>query len=460
MSIAWSQCLEIWSELAAGENLRALRRWARLADRGVAFIDLGPLRVPQALFFSLYNSRFQGALPRWLESATLLTTPSLARQFFRDDDNFRKGRVNHSVEGFLGEAALSGAAATEDVLPIKRTMNRVFTPEAVDGYAASIARHIDAEIDGWGSEPILLDRSCRFAGLRIITEILCGTSLDFAGALVALGALSPYADLRPHVPGAPGLDRIDIPRCDSILREAISDRRALLGAGAAATCLVDHLILHGIDDAPILAQAKNVLLAGAEPVGLSVAWTLHFTVRDAELVRRLRAEIAARVGTRPPSVEDVLSMPLLDCVLKESNRIAPPVPVLSRDTAREVELESGITLPEDTTVFLSPLVQQASPFVDCPHGEPHPWGDDAHEFRPERWLKLDLTRLEKEGHYLRFGAGTRVCPAKYLADVEAKIMLVRVLQRVDLAHVDVSRVAPFGNLTLEVRDLLMSVRRL
>ena len=52
------------------------------------------------------------------------------------------------------------------------------------------------------------------------------------------------------------------------------------------------------------------------------------------------------------------------------------------------------------------------------------WGDDANEFRPERWEDM------KTGwHYIPFSGGPRVCPGQQLTLAECAYVLASLLQR-------------------------------
>ena len=52
------------------------------------------------------------------------------------------------------------------------------------------------------------------------------------------------------------------------------------------------------------------------------------------------------------------------------------------------------------------------------------WGEDAEDFRPERWERMKLG-----WHYIPFSGGPRICPGQQLALTESAYVLYRLLQR-------------------------------
>merc|ERR1711941_130903 len=58
------------------------------------------------------------------------------------------------------------------------------------------------------------------------------------------------------------------------------------------------------------------------------------------------------------------------------------------------------------------------------------WGEDAQEFRPERWQEIQVPKSPYENP--AFHAGPRECLGKRLAMVEMKAVIISVLQRVKL----------------------------
>jgi cytochrome P450 len=65
---------------------------------------------------------------------------------------------------------------------------------------------------------------------------------------------------------------------------------------------------------------------------------------------------------------------------------------------------------------------------------PHIWGPDAAEFRPERWDKLEGDAASVYA-FESFSNGPRTCPGRALALLEIKAVLVEVLTRFEITSV-------------------------
>jgi len=79
------------------------------------------------------------------------------------------------------------------------------------------------------------------------------------------------------------------------------------------------------------------------------------------------------------------------------------------------------------------------------HNDPRVWGEDVATFLPERWLTEDPVAAKKaKSSFFGFGDGPRVCPGNRFALTEAKMALVRVLEKftVELGPGQVSTVIP------------------
>jgi len=93
-------------------------------------------------------------------------------------------------------------------------------------------------------------------------------------------------------------------------------------------------------------------------------------------------------------------LPYLDAVSKEILRVRGPVPQLGRRARVESEI-GGQRIPEGTSIRVN---------IWSINKTKHFWGEDAREFKPERWLEDKVNGGASESlAYLTFGHGPRGC---------------------------------------------------
>ncbi|KAI4148023.1 MAG: hypothetical protein L6R39_002922 [Caloplaca ligustica] len=167
------------------------------------------------------------------------------------------------------------------------------------------------------------------------------------------------------------------------------------------------------DQYAVRDQLLNILLAGRDTTACLLSWTFRLLVRHPAVLTKLRDEIEAVMdGKAELTREELKKMTYLSNILKETLRLYPPVPVNTRVARRTTTLPTGGG-PDGTSPVLVRRGQSVAYLVYGLHRQKHLYGEDAEDFRPERWDEGDLPlyRNKTDAHwgYLPFNGGPRVC---------------------------------------------------
>ncbi|KAF8164731.1 cytochrome P450 [Crassisporium funariophilum] len=186
-----------------------------------------------------------------------------------------------------------------------------------------------------------------------------------------------------------------------------------------------------IDKDEFVAQMKAILIAGSDPPGLTIVWALIELSRSLKDQRRLREEISMFPEAEPTWDQLQSSFPFLEAVISETLRLHPSI----SETARVANADDIIHLS-------TPIIDAAGNATDQIHitkgtqiiipnhhlnCSTSLWGQDATEFKPERWLSNPSTDSDdttsQRMRIWTFGEGQRVCVGKAFALAQIKIVL-------------------------------------
>jgi len=184
----------------------------------------------------------------------------------------------------------------------------------------------------------------------------------------------------------------------------------------------------------------TIMSAGYDTTALALTWAWVLLSQHPAAAARLRAEIDAALGGRPPTAADVSRLGYVEQVIAETLRLYPSAWAIGREAVCDTQI-GGQRVAKGTTVLLSPWVLHRDPrFFEEPHA-----------FRPERWADGLAQRLPRFA-YLPFGGGQRTCLGSAFAQLELTLVLTTIAQRfrIDLAD-PTQPVEPVPVLTLQPR---------
>nr|XP_006123832.1 cholesterol 24-hydroxylase isoform X1 [Pelodiscus sinensis] len=204
-------------------------------------------------------------------------------------------------------------------------------------------------------------------------------------------------------------------------KECIEQRREAMQNGEDAPQDILTQILKGAqeetrDDENILDNFVTFFVAGHETTSNQLSFTIMELGRQPEIVERLHAEVDEVIGAkRDIDYEDLGKLEYLSQVLKESLRLYPPVPGTVRWTGKENVIE-GVRIPANTTLIFSTYIM----------GRLEKFFKDPLTFNPDRFRK---DTPKPYFTYFPFSLGPRSCIGQIFAQMEAKVVMAKLLQR-------------------------------
>lgn len=182
-------------------------------------------------------------------------------------------------------------------------------------------------------------------------------------------------------------------------------------------------------------QILTMLIAGHDTSTALLAWALHLLGQHPGVLAQAQAEVDAVVGQDSLTAAQVNQLSYLDMVIKETLRLYPPIHLGNRIVADDTSV-SGYELTAGTRVMAS---------IYLSHRDERYW-EEPEQFRPERFGRGG--DKPPAFTYIPFGGGPRACIGAAFAQVEAKVVLARILQQFELFDVG-RKVKPYMGATLE-----------
>lgn len=215
-----------------------------------------------------------------------------------------------------------------------------------------------------------------------------------------------------------------------------------------------------LGEAEVAGNVFTILMAGEDTTANTLAWTLYLLHQHPRAWRAVVAEVDASLGANlvPASIQAAGEMAVIEDCSNESMRLRPVAPLAYVENNEPTEV-GGVALPAGTLV----LCTMRSGAVDASIAA------DAAEFRPSRWRigtgaadeAAAAGNRQLTAASMPFGAGPRVCPGRYLAMLEMKMVLAAIARNYELVEVGTENGAPPGerlDFTMSPVGLRMKLR--
>ncbi|CAN0924813.1 Cytochrome P450 84A1 [Linum grandiflorum] len=155
----------------------------------------------------------------------------------------------------------------------------------------------------------------------------------------------------------------------------------------------------------IKAIIMDVMFGGTETVASVIEWAMAELLKSPQDLKRVQQELTYVVGlNRHVEEKDLEKLTFLKCILKETLRLHPPIPLLLHETAEDVEV-SGYFIPKRSRVMVNAFAIGR---------DPNSWSNP-NEFNPSRFLNQGMPDFKGSNfEFLPFGSGRRSCPGMQL----------------------------------------------
>ncbi|KAH7913646.1 cytochrome P450 [Hygrophoropsis aurantiaca] len=194
-----------------------------------------------------------------------------------------------------------------------------------------------------------------------------------------------------------------------------------------------------LPDSELMGQMSTLVFAAMDTTSGALARTFLTLAEHPEAQEKLRQElIQARAEKGVLDHDDLVGLPYLDAVCRETLRLYPPVTGVLRAPRQDIVLPFGnpikgvdgkelheVLVPKNTNIMVSILGSNRNPEI---------WGEDALEWKPERWLSPLPKTVTEAGipgvysHLMTFIGGGRSCIGFKFSQLEMKVVLATLIE--------------------------------
>ncbi|XP_028763703.1 cytochrome P450 CYP72A219-like isoform X2 [Neltuma alba] len=369
-----------------------------------------------------------GPVPR-----IILTDPVLIKEIMNKVYDYPKPHSNPLIRLLAtGLAVYEG----EKWAKHRRIINPAFNIEKLKIMLATFYESFSYMVDKW-EKTLSSDGSCEMdvwpflqnATRDVISRTAFGSSYEEGKRIFELlkeqAELAMNALLKVYIPGYRDVR--------TSLKDIINKRVEAMKAGEAPKDDLLGILLEanhkeiqehgnkddGMTSDDVIEECKLFYFAGQETTSVLLVWTMVLLSMYPDWQKRAREEVFQVFGNQKPEFDGLNHLKIVTMILYEVLRLYPPILLLARTAVRDMKL-GHLTIPGGVQVSIP---------VGLIHRDCELWGDDAEEFKPERFSEGVLKATKGRASFFPFGWGPRICIGQNFAMLEVKMALSMILQR-------------------------------
>ncbi|XP_026422412.1 cytochrome P450 71B9-like [Papaver somniferum] len=172
----------------------------------------------------------------------------------------------------------------------------------------------------------------------------------------------------------------------------------------------------------IKAVVLNVYLGGVDIAAGVMTWVMAELAKNPKAKKKVQEEIRSYMGSKEKVEEsDLDNFHYLKMVVKETLRLHPTLPLLTRESIKHSKID-GYDIYPKTWVLINTWALARNP----------KYWKNPEEFLPERFKNSSFSLGENQNfEYKPFGGGRRICPGLNMGSVLTELVLANILYTFD-----------------------------
>ncbi|XP_024531689.1 cytochrome P450 71A1-like [Selaginella moellendorffii] len=174
-----------------------------------------------------------------------------------------------------------------------------------------------------------------------------------------------------------------------------------------------------LEDISIVALLADMIAAALETTISALEWMMAEMANNPQVVKKAQDELDKVIGKgRLVEESDLMSLPYIEAIVKETLRLHPPLPLALPHFSRKETTVNGYRIPAGCTMLINIWAI----------GRDQTYWSEPEVFRPERFLENQAGIIGQNFNVIPFSAGRRRCPGYPLALRSMGFLLASLLQ--------------------------------